>query len=208
MQSRTNVRACLRCFLRPIGGVLIALTGLDAVSGQAADLVDFNRDVRPVLSENCFKCHGPDAKERKGGKKGVGLRLDTPDGALAESGGHSAIVPRHPEKSELIRRITTDDPDDKMPPPNSGKKLTTQEIETLKKWIEQGAQYAKHWSYVKPIRPALPQASTSSWPRNAIDYFILARLEKEGLKPAPETDRYAIIRRVSLDLTGLPPTLD
>jgi hypothetical protein len=170
--------------------------------------VDFNRDVRRILSDNCFKCHGPDAKERKGGKKGVGLRLDVPEGAFADLTGHSAIVPRHPEKSELVRRITTDDPDDKMPPPESGKKLTLEEITLLKKWIEQGAQYARHWSYIKPVRSALPEVGDATWLRNAIDYFILARLEREGLKPAAEADRYAIIRRVALDLTGLPPTLE
>src|SRR5437867_6462396 len=134
----SSTRSCLA-----VGCAFVALLGLDAVSIQAGDQVDFNRDVRRVLSDNCFKCHGPDASERKGGKKGVGLRLDIPEGAFADLGERSAIVPRHHEKSELVRRITTDDPDDKMPPPKSGKKLTAQEIELLKKWIEQGAQYAK-----------------------------------------------------------------
>src|SRR4030095_7052075 len=129
-----------------------------------------------------FACHGPDANERKGGKKGQGLRLDTPEGAVADLGGYSAIVPGHPEKSDVVKRITTDDSDDKMPPPKSGKKLTTQEIALLTKWIEQGANYAQHWSYAKPRHPEFPQVGDRAWPKNAIDHFILARLEREGLK--------------------------
>ena len=183
---------------------VIALLRADA--SRAAETIDFDRDVRRILSENCFKCHGPDAHERKGGKKGQGLRLDTPDGAQADLGGHSAIVPGHPEKSELIRRITTEDPDDKMPPPKSGKKLAPQEMALLESWIKQGARYAVHWAYVKPHRSALPDVRHRDWPENPIDFFILARLEAEGLEPAPEADRYALARRVALDLTGLPPT--
>src|SRR5262245_33689693 len=206
---KSGCRSCLRfgrLFLT-VGSAFLVLTGLKAATAPAGDQVDFNRDVRRILSDNCFKCHGPDAGERKGGKKGKGLRLDTPEGAFADLDGHSAIVPRNPEKSEVVRRITTEDPDDKMPPPKSGKKLTSQEIATLKKWIEQGAKYAQHWSYVKPLRSELPSVSDVAWSRNAIDYFVLARLEHEGLKPTAEADHYAIIRRVSLDLTGLPPTL-
>src|SRR5262249_21376473 len=144
----------------------------------------------------------------KGGKKGQGLRLDTPEGAEADLGGYSAIVPSHPEKSEVVKRITTEDPDDKMPPPKSGKKLTAQEIELLEKWIAGGAGYGLHWSSVKPRRPALPGVNDRSWPKNAIDHFILARLDREGLKPAPEADAFALVRRAALDLTGLPPTLE
>ena len=186
--------------------VCAILSGWAVTGGRAADRLDFNREARRILSDNCFKCHGPDAKERKGGKKG--LRLDTADGARADFGGHSAVVPRHPEKSELIRRITTSDVDDKMPPPSSGKKLGPEEIALLQKWIEQGAEYARHWSHVPPARPALPTVADRAWPRNPIDYFILARLEAEGLQPAPEAERAAILRRVSLDLTGLPPALE
>ena len=168
--------------------------------------VDFNRDVRRILSESCFKCHGPGAKESKGGKPV--LRLDQPESARADRGGHSAIVPGHPEQSELIRRITATSADDKMPPPDSGKKLTAQDITVLTQWIQQGADYSRHWSYLKPRRPELPKIADKAWPGNAIDHFILARLERERLRHAPEADRYALIRRVSLDLTGLPPTLD
>src|SRR5579862_1082782 len=174
--------------------------------------VDFNRDIAPVLSNTCFKCHGPDGKERKGGTKAHPLRLDTEDGATADYAGSIPIVPGHPEKSALVARVTSTDADEIMPPPKSGKSLNPQQIELLKKWVEQGAKYAKHWSYVKPARPALPEVGRVSgapdWPRNGLDNFILARLEKENLKPQPEADRYALIRRVSLDVTGLPPTIE
>src|SRR6185436_3576274 len=172
---------------------------------NASESVDFNRDIRRILSDNCFKCHGPDGKERKGGKKG--LRLDTPEGAQVDLGGYRAIVPGQPDKSELVKRITTEDPDDKMPPPDSGKKLTKAEIALLQNWIKQGAVYSRHWSYIKPVRPALPRVKKAAWPKNEIDFFVLDRLEREGLVPAPEAERSALIRRVALDLTGLPPTL-
>jgi hypothetical protein len=171
----------------------------------AAEKVDFNRDIRKVLSDNCFKCHGPDEKERKGGKKGARLRLDTQEGAQMDLGGRQAIVPGHPEKSELVKRVTSTDNDEKMPPPESGKKLTQADIAALQNWIKQGAAYTKHWSYIKPARPQLPAVKNKSWPKNDVDFFILARLESEKLKASPEADRAALIRRVSLDLTGLPP---
>jgi hypothetical protein len=168
--------------------------------GQAA--IDFNRDIRPILSENCFRCHGPDEGERK-----AKLRLDTRDGALKElrSGGH-AVVPGHAAKSALVERITTADLKERMPPPQSKKRLTAQQIDLLRRWIDQGARWSEHWAFVPPRRPALPPVADKTWPRNAIDHFILARLEKEGLKPSPEADRIRLIRRVTLDLTGLPPT--
>ncbi len=188
-------------------GTSIALT-VGLATSQAGERVDFNRDIRRILSDNCFKCHGPDANERKGGKKGQGLRLDTPEGAQADLGGYSAIVPGQPDKSEVFRRIITEDPDDKMPPPKSGKKLTTHEIGLLKRWIEGGAEYAVHWSYGKPRRHSLPDASDRAWPKNAIDHFVFARLAREELKPAPQADAYALVRRAALDLTGLPPTIE
>ncbi len=163
---------------------------------------DFNRQIRPILSENCFRCHGPDEKERK-----AKLRLDTRDGALKElrSGGH-AIVPGHANKSALIERILAADPAERMPPPKTNKRLTAQQIDLLKRWIDQGAKWSEHWAFVPPSRPALPAVKDKTWPRNAIDLFILARLEKEGLRPSREADRVRLIRRVTLDLTGLPPT--
>jgi hypothetical protein len=168
---------------------------------------DFQRDIRPILSNVCFKCHGPDDKERKGGKEGSGgLRFDTEEGSRADLDGSAAIVPGHPEKSELVARIVSNDPEELMPPPKSGAKLTPREVELLKQWVKSGGKYTKHWSYEKPQRPALPQVKDKAWVRNGVDAFILARLDKEGLKPQPEADRYALARRVALDLTGLPPT--
>jgi mono/diheme cytochrome c family protein len=164
--------------------------------------VDFNRDIRPILANTCFLCHGPDPKNRK-----ADLRLDVREVAVADLGGHAAIVPGKPEKSELLKRITSSDRDEVMPPPKTGKKLTKEQIGLLRKWIELGAPYAKHWSFVKPERAAPPPVRDSAWPRNEIDRFILARLEKEGLRPSREADRSALIRRLSLDLTGLPPAI-
>lgn len=168
---------------------------------QRPATIDFNRDIRPILSNNCFQCHGPDEKERKGS-----LRLDTQEGALADLGGHAALVRGKPEESELLRRVTAS-AGKVMPPRKTGKKLTSQHVELLTRWIKQGAPYARHWAYVKPAPPALPAVKDPLWPRNPIDHFILARLEREGLKPPPEADRLALLRRVALDLTGLPPTL-
>ncbi|MGE3408892.1 MAG: DUF1553 domain-containing protein [Pirellulales bacterium] len=168
--------------------------------------LDFNRDIKPILSNNCFQCHGFDDAERKGGTDG--LRLDTPEGAVADLGGHAAIVPGQPDQSEFVRRIVSTDAGEQMPPAGSGKRLTPAEIELLETWIKQGARYDSHWSYVKPVRPEPPTVKNSAWPKYPIDSFILARLEAEGLLPSPEADRYALIRRVSLDLTGLPPSLE
>ena len=165
--------------------------------------VDFNHEVRPILSENCLKCHGFDEKERK-----AGLRLDVREDALkpAKSGEH-AIVPGKPDASELVRRLITDDEDDHMPPVKSGKQLTAAQIRTLKQWIAEGAEYQAHWSFVTPSRPESPHLKQTKWPRNDIDRFILARLEKEKLRPSPEATKETLIRRLALDLTGLPPSL-
>lgn len=172
---------------------------------EAAPPVDFNRDIRPLLSNNCLFCHGPDEAERKGGVDG--LRLDTADGAAADLGtGARAIVPGDPDKSVLIERIVSTDPDTQMPPRSTGKRLTAAEVELLKEWIRRGAKYAKHWSYEKPVRPAVPTVKNTAWPKTDIDRFLLARLEADHLAPAPEADRVTLIRRASLDLTGLPPT--
>ncbi len=154
--------------------------------------------MRPILSNKCFQCHGPDEKVRKGK-----LRLDTRDDAL------TALNPGKPEASELLRRVTSTDTDEAMPPTKFGKKLTPREVEILTKWIKDGGNYSAHWSYVKPVRPAVPVVQNPKVPiRNPIDAFILARLQKEGLSPQAEADKYALIRRVSLDLTGLPPTTE
>jgi hypothetical protein len=166
--------------------------------------LNFTRDIRPILSNKCFLCHGADTSKRK-----AELRLDTAAGAFgpAES-GDKAIVPGDLESSELYWRITSEDPLEHMPPPKSGKSLTTAEIERLKTWIEQGATYESHWAFVAPSRPAVPQVRNSGWARDPIDAFILARLDQEGLQPSPETERVTLLRRLSLDLLGLPPTIE
>lgn len=193
MPARIQLAACIAI------GVLVS-------SAQATSpKVDFNRQIKPILASNCFTCHGPDASQRKGGSDG--LRLDTAEGALADLGGYAAIVPGDLHKSALVDRVTSSDPDEVMPPADTGKRLKSGEIELIKRWISEGANYKPHWSYVKPTRPAVPNVA-SKWPRNPIDHFLLARLEREGLKPSPEADRAALIRRLSLDLTGLPPTLE
>lgn len=175
---------------------LLALT----MPALAADRpIDFNRDVRPILSNNCFACHGPDEKERK-----AELRLDVREGAIAKSETSIAVVPGKPEASELIARLTTDKSSKKMPPTKTGKVLTPAEVAILTQWVKEGAPYAKHWAYVPPVRPEVPTNKTE-WGNNPIDRFVLARLEKEGLKPSAIADRAILARRVALDLTGLPP---
>ncbi len=176
-----------------------------AATGWAAEAtrIDFNRDIRPVLSENCLACHGPDKNKRKGG-----LRLDfRADATATLESGHRAVVPGDTAGSELLKVIVSKDDDDRMPPKKTGKHLTAEHVQLFRDWIAQGAEFKPHWSYVTPERPALPPVSDSKWPRNEIDHFILARLEKAGMKPSPETDKRTLIRRATLDLTALPPTI-
>ena len=164
--------------------------------------VSFNEDIRPLLSNRCYACHGPDEEDRKGK-----LRLDTREGAMHERKGFAAVVPGNLKDSELIYRIVTDDEDDMMPPPGKGQRFSKEEIELFKQWIKEGANYELHWSYAKPVNPEVPKVDSQSGKvRNVIDAFVLDRLEKEGLSPRKEADPYTLIRRVSLDLTGLPPT--
>ncbi|HCR28846.1 MAG TPA: hypothetical protein DIV79_02360 [Opitutae bacterium] len=181
----------------------IAFFGLvSLLAAQGADPLDFNRDIRPILSDNCFKCHGPDAQTRE-----ADLRLDTEVGAFADLGdGFFPIVKGKPDESEVIWRIETDDTEDLMPPADSELSLTDEEIAKLRQWISEGADWSQHWSFEPVDRPELPEVENASWPRNGIDHFILKRLEEEGLTPSPEADRRTLIRRLSLDLTGLPPT--
>ena len=167
--------------------------------------IDFNFHVKPILSDRCFKCHGPDDNARK-----ADLRFDTEAGAFArltESARQHALVSGNLDKSELFHRVISDDPDYLMPPPESNLSLSAEEIAILLKWIEQGAEYKPHWSLIPPGKPDLPGVRDTAWPRNDIDAFILARLEREGLHPAEEAARETLIRRVTFDLTGLPPTL-
>ncbi len=174
---------------------------------KGAELPDFQREIRPILSNACYKCHGPDEAERKGGKEGSGgLRFDTEEGARAALDDGVAIFAGHPEKSEMVTRIKSKDADEVMPPPKSARKLTATEIELIERWIRGGGKYTRHWSYNRPIRPTLPKVSDPSWTRNTIDTFILAELEKQHLHPQPEASRLILARRVSLDLTGLPST--
>ena len=166
--------------------------------------IDFARDVKPLLAAKCFACHGPDDENRE-----AGLALHDFQLATAElDSGSTAIVPGHADQSELIARVTAEDEDLRMPPVDSGESLTEDEVALLRQWIEQGAKYSKHWSFIPLRRPPLPKVANAQWCKNGIDYFILARLEEAGLTPAPEADRYRLIRRLSLDLTGLPPTVE
>ncbi|MCB9783060.1 MAG: DUF1553 domain-containing protein [Candidatus Omnitrophica bacterium] len=168
------------------------------VQAAGGSQIDFTRDIRPILSNNCVKCHGPDGKSRKGG-----LRLDILNDAL---GGKGVIVPGDSPSSELIKRITTSDPADRMPPPESGKELKPDQIALLRDWINQGAVYEGHWAFQKPRKAPLPKVSKQEWVRNEIDSFVLAKLDEMGISPSEEADKHALVRRLFLDLIGLPPT--
>lgn len=176
-------------------------SGLAGVSAQTP-VIDYNKQIRPLLSDRCYQCHGPDEATRKGG-----LRLDLRDAALGKGeSGQVAIVPGKPGDSALIARILSPDPEQKMPPPDSGKTLSDAEIALIKTWVEQGAEWKEHWSFVKPTRPTPPDVKAASLVRNPIDRFVFQRLERETLEPAPLADKVTLIRRATLDLTGLPPT--
>jgi len=168
------------------------------VNCAVAAPVDFGRDVRPILSENCYQCHGQDAEAREGK-----LRLDTREGQRKEG----VIVPGKPDESELILRIFATDVEERMPPLESHRSLTEVQKQTLRRWVQEGAPFTEHWAFTAPPRIAPPATKRSAWPRNAIDRFVLARLETEKLSPSPEADRERLLRRVSFDLTGLPPSL-
>lgn len=168
----------------------------------AADTVEFNRDIRPIFSDKCFACHGPDSGNRK-----TKMRLDQENGAkIALSGGRTTLVPGDPEHSEIFRRIASDNQTLRMPPAYLGReKLTDHEIDLVRRWIQQGATWQKHWSLIPPRRPAIPEVKSREWPRNPIDSFVASKLEREGLAPSAEADKATLLRRVTLDLTGLPP---
>ncbi len=187
-----NIRLCI-----------FSLFSLVVIStASIADEIHFTRDIRPILSGRCYKCHGPDPDTRE-----AGLRLDDADAAQVElESGERAIVPGQLDASELIARIITDDESTRMPPADQGAGLSKQEIETLKQWVAEGAKYDKHWSFVAPVSPKLPEVSNPEWCRNGLDHFVLQKLDQQKLKPSPEADRRTLIRRLSLDLTGLPPS--
>ena len=171
---------------------------------QAAEKFSYNNDIRPILSDKCFHCHGPDASKRK--PKDNPLRLDTFEGATADRDGFQAIIPGKPDKSELISRIFTDNEDDLMPPPDSHRSLTQKQKNILKQWIKEGAQYEQHWAFVPPVKPKVPDLKGSDWPKNEIDHFVLHHLTKAKLQPSQEATKNTLIRRASLTLTGLQPT--
>ncbi len=180
---------------------LLAISG-EPTTGDPSMPVEFNREIRPILSDHCYPCHGPDSARRKGG-----LRFDLESSARADRDGRRAIIPGDPAASELYRRITAEDADERMPPPKSGKALTASQIETLRRWIVEGARWQPHWAFIPPERPPIPRVDRAGWVRNPIDAFVLARLERAGLSPSPEAERGVLLRRVTLDLSGLPPTL-
>ncbi|MBX2894527.1 MAG: PSD1 domain-containing protein [Cyclobacteriaceae bacterium] len=196
--------------MRFLLGICCVLTSLLLVDCQQSgsitgvrDSVDYNLHIRPILSDRCFKCHGPDANQRK-----ANLRLDTPEGALAalkDNPAAHAITPGEPDQSEVFLRISTSDTSVLMPPPNSNLSLNAAEIVLIKKWIEQGAKYKPHWAFIPPKKHPLPEVD-ESWPKNEIDYFILEKMEAAGLQPNAEADKARLLKRVSLDLTGLPPS--
>jgi len=187
---------------QPARRTLTVATLLASLLPFIGSSVEFNRDIRPILSDNCYPCHGPDANQRK-----AKLRLDTEEGAFRNEDGIRPFVAGKPSGSEAYRRITTDDPDDLMPPADSGLSLTDAEKDLIRRWIEQGAEWQNHWAFIPPKRPSLPlgQALGQRRPANAIDHFILAKLRDEQLASSPVAAKRTLIRRVTLDLTGLPP---
>jgi hypothetical protein len=198
MNARTALGTLIATVLLFAGAVAQDLKLKDSTP----DRIQFNRDIRPLLSEYCTKCHGSDAKNRKGN-----LRFDSREGLFSEiEKGRFAVVPRDLEKSELWKRISTTDREDVMPPVKSGKKLSRAQIDIFKRWLQQGAEWQGHWAFLAPEKQPLPKTRDAAWRRTSIDSYILARLEEEGLKPSPEADRATLARRVTLDLTGLPPT--
>jgi len=182
--------------------MVLNLLAEDADNAPGRPALEFARDVLPILSDHCFSCHGPDEASRE-----AGLRLDLREHALKSNDGVAAIAPGQPSHSELIRRIEATD-DTMMPPPDALKPLSAAQREILERWIADGAQYAGHWAFSPPKRVEPPTASKSAWSRNTIDRFVLQRLKAAGLAPSPEAKRHAWLRRVTLDLTGLPPTIE
>ena len=189
------------CLMLVVSGTP-ATVSLSADGGQTTqEAVSFSRQIRPLLAENCFACHGPDDEHRE-----ADMRLDIKESVAAVANGNNVIVPGDSSQSELYVRITSAHEDERMPPAESGRELSRQEIELIRRWIDEGAEWQEHWSFIPPRQPPLPPVRNEAWPRNGIDYFILAQLENEGLQPSRQANEPELIRRVSLDLTGLPPT--
>jgi len=173
-----------------------------SVDGSAAE-IEFNRDIRPILSDKCFACHGPDSSQRK-----ADLRLDEAANATKDRDGYQVVIPGNAKESELLHRVNSDDSDLKMPPPEFGKELTESELKLLTEWINQGANWQQHWSLSELKRPAVPEVKNGEWVRNPIDQFVLSRLELEGLSPSKTADQRLLMRRLSFDINGLPPTFE
>ncbi|MDH3585268.1 MAG: PSD1 and planctomycete cytochrome C domain-containing protein, partial [Phycisphaerae bacterium] len=181
--------------------ILLFLAVAGSPPAAIARDIDFDRDIRPILADTCYACHGPDGNKRK-----AKLRLDQKNDVFADRDGLHVVVPGKLADSEIWRRITSADPDERMPPKKATRQLNQRQIQLIRRWVEQGAAWSQHWAFVPPKRHEPPQVKQGDWPRNAIDPFVLARLERESLAPSPVADKPTLIRRVTLDLTGLPPT--
>jgi hypothetical protein len=189
---------------RVLAGVLVVLSAVEltlAVDTDSAAPIQFNRDIRPILSNNCFACHGQDTEARE-----AELRLDTVDAAEGQlESGATLVVPGAPAESELYRRVAVDDADLRMPPEGFGKQLLPAQIDLIRRWIAEGGEWQQHWAFERPTRPAVPEVSNAAWTRGAIDRFVLARLDAEGLRPSRIAEPHVLVRRLSFDLVGLPP---
>ena len=186
-------------------GLIFLLLVLGACTPSQDEAIDFNQDIRPILSDRCFSCHGPDKAARK-----ADLRLDTPEGAreyVLES-GNRAFVPHSRKGSEGLQRMLSQDPELQMPPPESQLSLLPEEIKLISQWIDQGAPYAPHWSFIPPVKASPPVRKDDTWSKNAIDQFVVDGLAMRGIKPQEEAHKEALIRRVSFDIRGLPPKLE
>lgn len=206
LRSRLSYSAALDLKLGSLAAAVIAAaaaTVLGQGSAQAVEGLRYNRDIRPILSENCLHCHGQDASKRK-----AKLRLDMPDGlegALTPRKDGAAIVPGKPEESPVLQRMESKDPDEQMPPPDSHRQVNAEQIAKVRQWIAEGAKFESHWAFSPPVREPLPVVKNRSWIRQPWDAWVMSRLEKEGLSPTPEAKPEAWLRRASFDLTGLPP---
>ncbi len=191
------------CFVLLVISIPACFNNAGDESHDLPEKISYNFNVRPILSDKCFACHGPDANARK-----AGLRLDIADSAYAalrESPGMHAIRPGDPQQSEMFRRISSKDTSELMPPPASHLSLSDFDIKIIEKWIRQGAMYEKHWAFIAPVKPAVPEVKNKEWTKNEIDFFILKKLGEEDLKPNPDAERDRLLKRVCLDITGLPP---
>ncbi|MEI7567317.1 MAG: DUF1549 domain-containing protein, partial [Opitutaceae bacterium] len=184
-----------------VGGASVLLFASNPADASAPRKLEFNRDIRPILSENCFHCHGQDPNHRE-----AKLRLDDRDNATADRDGYAVIAPGQPNDSELIFRLLSKDEEEQMPPPSSNKHVTPEQTALLRRWIAEGATYEKHWAFIPPQKPRPPLVTASHWAHHPIDNFVLARLEKENLSPARPAAPETWLRRASFDLIGLPPT--